>query len=854
VSAPATVPAPVDDAVDPVPGDVRPVGRFRWEPMQIESVVGISDCVRGKRILVLGGSTALAGTLVRLLGENGAMADRLAPSPDHAPAEQVADLLSRSGIPDGVIDLNIAGDFAPDSATEWEAPLAMTLALLQGCHTAWLAEKRCDAVFYVAVTRMDGHMGFGPGPLAQPLGGLWAGLAKGLPRELPNCNIRIVDLSADMAGDADRAARTVCGELYRWGLFEVGHRDGRRYTLSATPRTVPSPRTGVGPGDTVVMSGGGRGIGFALALDLATQHGCRVVVTGRGPAPDATNPVIAMSEQDFREHRDRVLRRAAQERRVPAARAQLAALAGERTIHRNLTRARSAGADIRYFPCDITDAADVGRLIDSIGGPIAGVIHNAGIDVPVRLPGKDWATVRRVVRVKIVGLLNLLAALPADAPPRFFCSVGSLTGRWGGMVGQLDYGAANEGLARLGLWAGRRAEFGAMPVTTVAWPTWDRLGMITNYQATLKYMTAMDVGEGVRHWKAELFAGDAGEVTFVGDVGAAVVPGLLRGYPAKADLPGIERLRSILQYMGEPVEFVPYRSFSSRVRMDLRSAPCAADAAIAGRPALPVSVCLEHLAAAAEWVRPDNPDVILDRWENVRLRLPLLAPAEPQLTLTKCASGAWDGPHWRVHVELSVAAGTLATADAVYRPADGPPGGEPVGEPLTAGADDGPCPGAEGSRAPVAATAAGPSWTGHAFPVASWCRHDAAGWHADVGPDHPQDLFLPPTDHLRARLGFTAVENLYRASVIAAGGGSPTLLRIASMRLGTAAAAATAGNGSVERLTRYPGSDGDRWTAGPPGRARLLATGVAFERTEMSLIPEDFATVTDRVTSQGVLS
>ena len=828
---------PADPAVAPGADRVRPVGRYRWVPSQIEPVSGISDAVRGQRIAIVGGDDALAVAVVNALGAAGAHPTRLASPTGQAPADVVVEFLEEAGIPDGIVDLNIGGDLDQASGSDWEAPLAQTLALLQACHDSWIAETRCERHFYLAVTRMDGQMGFGGGPIAQPLGGLWAGLAKGLPRELPNCNIRVVDLAAQLTADPSRAASAVCGELYRWGLFEIGHRNGKRYTLSAAAAPVPEARTELRPGDTVLMSGGGRGIGFALALDLATTHGCRVFVTGRGQGPDTSDPVIDLSEADFREYRDRLLRAAAAERSVPAARGRLDQLVRDRAVHRNLVRAAQVGADIRYLSCDITDPTDVQQLIRSVGGPIAGVIHNAGIDVPVRLPGKDWATVRQVVRVKVQGLLNLLAALPPDAPPRFFCSVGSLTGRWGGMVGQLDYGAANEGLSRLGLWANQREGIGRTPVTTVAWPTWDRLGMITNYQATLRYMTAMDVTEGVAKWKAELFGGEGGEVTFIGDVGPAVVPGLLRGYPAEAQLPGIDRLRSILTLMGEPVEFRPYRSFTSRVILDRSSLPCAADATVGGRKAVPVSVCLEHLLAAADWVRPDTPNALqFDRLEQVDIRLPMLAPAESRSVLTKTAVGSWQGSSWLVEATLSVTGDILATGTAVYVAAT-----ERDGERPRADKEHPSCPGQDRSRGQEQAAplySGDLSWTGHAFELSTWCRHDDGGWHSAVGPDHPQDLFLPPMDWARSTLGFIAVENLVRASASAAAVPGPAArLRIGRLTVNHGAPEWGTGSGPddrrhIEQLSRHRSAEGDSWRVDRSGRTRLLADGVVFHTTD----------------------
>ncbi len=756
-------------------------------------------------------------------------------------AELVGSLLAGAGGPDGIVDLNVGGVFGGDVTGSWEAPLALTFALLQACHESWLTETLCNRHFFVAVTRTDGQMGFGAGPIAQPLGGLWAGLAKGLPRELPNCNVKVVDLAADVAADPARAAAVVCAELYRWGLFEVAHRDGRRYTLTATARSTPAPRISLGPGDTVLMSGGGRGIGFALALDLATSLGCRVVVSGRGPAPDADDPLLEMPETDFRRYRDQLLREAAANRRLPAARARLAQLARDRTVHRNLAGAARAGADIRYVACDITDPADVHRLVQQSGGAPAAVIHNAGIDVPARLPDKGWDTVRQVVRVKIEGLLNLLSALPRETPPRVVCAVGSLTGRWGGMVGQLDYGAANEGLSRLGLWADRRDELGGAPVTTVAWPTWDRLGMITNYQATLRYMSAMDVADGVARWTSELLAAEGGEVTFIGDVGPAVVPGLLRGYPAGAELPGIDRLRSTLAYLGEPLEFRPFQAITSRVVLDLATIPAAGDVTIDGRRALPVSVCLEHLLAAADWVRPDTPDsVVLDELRDVDVVLAELAPPTGHLTLTQSAVGAWHGPVWRVAVALTSGDRPVANAVVGYRAAM-QPGGRPPEQASTRLVADA-CPSRDGAVAepsPSRPTADGMRWDGHVFELARWCRHRDGRWHAELAPDRPEDLFLSAAARPTATLGFTAVENLVRATALATGAaadpaGGGARLRIARIAIRNAGDERSAdgallfGSPYLEPAAREAGADGDRWTVGDTAMPRISATGIAF--------------------------
>src|SRR6185369_1905903 len=129
--------------------------------------------------------------------------------------------------------------------------------------------------------------------------------------------------------------------------------------------------------------------------------------------------------------------------------------------------ASDRGLRIEYRQCDITDARQVANLLGKTETAIAAVIHNAGIDDPLRLSGKSTDSFVRTLRTKINGFFHLLSAA-REKGVAIFCNVGSLTGRWGGMPGETDYAAANEGLARCGMWANERS---GLPVKTIAWPT-----------------------------------------------------------------------------------------------------------------------------------------------------------------------------------------------------------------------------------------------------------------------------------------------------------------------------------------------------------------------------------------------
>jgi len=803
--------------------ELRPVGRYVWTPFEVEQLDGVSAGLKGRTVAVVGGCETDAAAIVAQLRQAGARALWLPPTAGPVEAEVDA-LLATAGRLDGIIDLNLEV-----GAEDWRLPFAQSLALLRGCFADWVTESDANRLFYAPVTRMGGQMGFGADGATNPLGGLWAGLAKGLPREIPNCNIRIVDLPPELG--ADPAASLVCRELYRWGLFEIGLYGGRRVTLRARPEPAGPPLAPLRPSDVVIMSGGARGIGFELALHLARTRGCRVIVSGRAVAPDPSDPALTMAEEDFRQLRARRLRQAAAEHSpVTAVRAEFERLTRDRNVLANLRRARSEHADIRYVQCDITSAADVVRLLDQAGGPIAGIIHNAGLDLPARLPVKQPAAVEKVVSVKVEGFRNLLAAMAGRPAPRFFCNVGSLTGRWGGMVGQLDYGAANEALSRLGLAAGNSlgaaspnplgpdARSRPGPRTrfmTLCWPTWDRLGMITNFQATLRYMSALGVAEGVRHWQRELDTAGRGEVTFIGDVGSALVPVLLRGYPSRSALPGIDRMSSALFFLGEPTRFRPYQEIASRIDVPGSRLPCCHDFRIEGMPALPVSVCVEHLLAAGAWILPDGrDDLVATELRDLRLDLAgLVLPDGAPVTLVKQAAGDWQGTAWRVLVSLWRDGVRFASADVRYQSARS--------EPLIVDWDaiDG---------VPVRLAEPPPRlplhWTGQVFRLARWVRREeVSALRGSVEADEVSDAFAGLARPVPA-IGFNVMESIVRGAYLAGapvvGGRKPTTLQVDRIQLD--------GRGGTSCELTGDGT-GRRWQARSLDGATLVrVTGIHF--------------------------
>lgn len=792
----AAAPAPASPAVD-ADASARgvPAWRFTWRPVPVDPVPDEpSPALSGRRIALVNGRGGTAERVAAALARTCAKVSVFAPaaSADHAEAARV--FVNEAGPLDGIVDLGLEAPFALDDAGAWEAPMRRTVELLKACYGDWAAEDDTSRLFYVALTWMDGQMGYGETAGAQPLGGLWAGLAKTLPQELPNCNVRVLDIAPDETGRVDRL---VVNELYRWGLFEVGYRGGVRYTLHAKRNELPphavDARTTLGAGDTVLFSGGARGIGLLCARALAERHGCTVIVTGRETPPDGGEPWMALDEPGFKHYGLEQLRAATPEHPPKAIRAALQRLKRRRELRTALDEMAALGLPVHYRVCDVTDRAAVRALCDELGDSLRMVIHNAGVDRPVRLIQKRAEDFADTVRTKVLGFAHLCDAVRARPRLVQFCNVGSLTGRWGGMTGETDYAAANEALARLGLWAARHAFSPACGVKTLVWPTWEGVGTITNFAVTQRYVSPMNVDEGVRHWLRELAAPGSGEVMFMGAVGRAPTPVQIKGFVPIRELPNIGELVTRRHHVGEPVRFRPFKRFESRYAIDPAVAPYAHAFRFNGRAVLPASLVLEHACAVGDWVMPPTGEPReLSEMTNVVLRLDALpdvpaggAPVE----LASEAAGYMIGDVWCVDVRCSDARtqAELLSMTLVYRPQP-----EQIGAAFARAPDTTPEP-APLTSAPHAA------WNGELLPAGDWSvPDDASAGIVRIGRVPPAavlSLWALPFP-LELRLPVNHVEHVLRVLLAewgAARADAPAVWRIGGAKLARLPAASADG-------------------------------------------------------------
>ncbi|MEK8142914.1 KR domain-containing protein [Streptomyces sp. M10(2022)] len=127
----------------------------------------------------------------------------------------------------------------------------------------------------------------------------------------------------------------------------------------------------------MLISGGGRGIGWELARSLAGTYGLRVVVTGRRTST-GDEPWFGAEESELKEYERQSWSRLRQGTPLAEIRRDIARTRRLRELAVNITEARSRGLRVDYARCDFTDRDQVRALVEREGAALTGVVHNAG--------------------------------------------------------------------------------------------------------------------------------------------------------------------------------------------------------------------------------------------------------------------------------------------------------------------------------------------------------------------------------------------------------------------------------------------------------------------------------------------
>lgn len=397
--------------------------------------------------------------------------------------------------------------------------------------------------------------------------------------EHPTIGITLLHVPATQDG-LHYAAQHAAVEPGRWRELIVDA-NGRSFEPVPRPLSLkPTDDLPLGPDDVLLVSGGGKGIGYECAAALATSCGLALGLVGR--AHPEQDPVLAA----------------------------------------NLARLNETGARMAYQPADVTDPRAVVGAVQQLEnrlGPITALVHASGINEPVRFADLDESRLRAHLEPKVPGLRNLLAVLDPKRL-RLLVTFGSVIGCYG-LAGESHYALANGSLRaeteRLS------AELSRTRVLHLDWSVWagsgmgERLGVL---DTLLRLgVTPIPVAEGVAIFlRLVATPGLPTTVAIHGRLG-----GLIDGGQREPAGRFLEHVR--IHYPG--VELV------ADARLDLSHDPYLADHRLDDLTVLPAVVGLEAMAQAATALAGhplrEAREVVLDR--------PVIVPENGARTIRVCA-------------------------------------------------------------------------------------------------------------------------------------------------------------------------------------------------------------------------
>jgi acyl transferase domain-containing protein/thioesterase domain-containing protein/acyl carrier protein len=302
------------------------------------------------------------------------------------------------------------------------------------------------------------------------------GPAQVLPRELPNVQVRVIDipLAARAAPSliergraafggraaqptdirtAQAAIETIWDDLFADpGSEVVAYRDGRRWirTHREISLDAPSPTSDRFRESGVYLITGALGdLAVACATELAKSYRARIALMGRLGLPDRSAWADYLSARGTTTRIGRAIT--------------------------SIQAIEAAGGEVFYVSADLTNPEAVREAVQSVKarfGGLNGVLHAAGVVNDDLIQLKSVTDVEDVLAPKVLGTMVLDEVLTGEPLDLFvlFSSTSTDTTP----AGQVDYVAAN---AYLNAFAESRAGIGKPHVVAVHWGVWRDVGL-----------------------------------------------------------------------------------------------------------------------------------------------------------------------------------------------------------------------------------------------------------------------------------------------------------------------------------------------------------------------------------------
>lgn len=325
--------------------------------------------------------------------------------------------------------------------------------------------------FVVTVSRNGGQFGLdGLTQLAQVYAGGTSAFVKTISHEWPQVHVRALDMGRDFTDSLEAAQRCLEAALML-GPLEIGVQRERFYSLRLEEESfaAQSPQKVLERGDTVLVTGGARGVTAATLIALAKRYPVRFVIWGRTPlaAPEARETkdltdATAIKRQLLYLHPE-----LSHPKDIEKAYRNILS---QRELSASFAALRSYGAEVVYEVVDVSKDAELRVALQSLHERypvIKGVIHGAGVIRDKMIVDQHEEELAEVLDTKL-RILPFLENL-AQAGTAWIVFFSSSTARLG-RKGQGAYALANEILNRASSYLSSQYNLRALALN---WGPWD---------------------------------------------------------------------------------------------------------------------------------------------------------------------------------------------------------------------------------------------------------------------------------------------------------------------------------------------------------------------------------------------
>jgi acyl transferase domain-containing protein/acyl carrier protein/NAD(P)-dependent dehydrogenase (short-subunit alcohol dehydrogenase family) len=617
----------------------------------------------GSRVVVVADGEGAGKLLCEQLESRGVQVLRIDARPERAEAEAALRTWAQAGNVAGVFFL-AAFDRAPalneiDLVT-FRKLYSDRILLLHGVARGLYDVMGVAGTFFITATRMGGHHGYGLGGATNSLGGSITGFTKALRREKPETLVKVVDFEDNVP--AEVAAKALLDEMERDpGAVEIGYRDGLRVTVGLElMQAQPEPKAPIKLDENAVfaVTGGAGAITVAIVRDLASaSRGTFYLLDARPMPPEDLHPLLEKVVRDREGAKRDVYERIKAEkgRATPAqVEEKLFDLERQAGILEALRSVEAAGGRAFYRQVDVLDGAGVKAVVDGIrdqSGHLDVVLHAAGLERSRSLDRKPVEEFDLVLRVKIDGLFNLMAAT-REMDVKAIVGFSSVAGRFGN-AGQADYSSGNDFMCKtLSWWSASRP--GSLGIA-LDWTAWGGIGMATRGSIPEIMKRAgidmLDPAEGLPVIRHALQAGFSGEAVVGRRLGILVEPFDADGGIDPAGTLQARAKDKALPLPFDKVSFDLHEGLRAEIRLDPKVEPFLYDHAIDGIPVLPGVMGLETFAEAA-WLLA--PQLRVAALEDVHFLAPMkYYRHEPRSVIVKARAVLSTDGRVRVRMALS---------------------------------------------------------------------------------------------------------------------------------------------------------------------------------------------------------